>query len=180
MNEGINLLDPNKQGSVSNELLKRLKTMRLVVVGLLFIISVSSAILFMLVALSPLPALRKQQDTLQQNLSLVKNDMIKYELVNQRTTDIATILTRRRTIDTIISQVENVLPSDSSVTALQLQAGAITVTAESPSLDSLNNYLDGLMGYVQNKKNFSQVDLTELAIDATNNEYSVTVQLIPL
>jgi len=179
MNEGINLLDPNRKKGPSL-LLGRLKTTRTIVVGLLFIVSVTSVILFILVALSPLPALKKQEETLQQNLLLSKADMVKYALLQERTTEISGILAQRHTINQTIALIQSKLSSDTTVTAMQGSGNVLTLTVESPSLQSIDGFLNGLITLVQNKKTFKQVTMSELTVDQASNDYLVTVRLLLL
>jgi len=179
MNEGINLLDPNKRKGPS-VVLARLKTTRTLVMGLLFIVSVTSVILFILVALSPLPALQRQEATLNQNLTLSKTDMVKYALLQERTTDISSLLTKRHTLNQTISLIQSKLPNDISVTALQGDTGVLTITVESPSLQSIDSFLSGLISLVQAKKMFKQISVTELTVDQSSNDYLASLRLVLL
>ena len=176
MNEEINLLDPNKRKGPS-VLLARLKTTRTLVIGVLFIVSVTSVILFILVALSPLPALQRQEATLNENLTLSKTEMVKYALLQERTTDITSILTKRHTLNQTISLIQNKLPNDITVTALQGDTGVLTITVESPSLQSIDSFLSGLISLVQAKKMFKQISITELTVDQASNDYLASLRL---
>ncbi len=176
MSEGINLLEPNKNTRPA-VFLQRLQTMRVITIGLLFIISVSSVILFILVTLSPLPALQRQEQYLRQTLSASKNDIVKLAIVNGQTTSIEKLLTERKSLDQPLSLVQNKLSSDIVESQIQADNTNIVVTVESSSLQSLDTFLNGLVGYVQEKKAFSKATLVDLTEDATSNKYSVTVQL---
>src|SRR5260221_116547 len=110
MNEGINLLEPNKNTRASM-FLHRLHTMRVVTVGLLFIVSVSSVILFILVALSPLPTLQRQEQYLRQTLSASKSNIVKLALVKGQTDSIDRLLTQRHMLDQPIELVQEKISS---------------------------------------------------------------------
>lgn len=179
MSEGINLLDPNKQ-STSSAILRRLRTMRVVMIGLLFFVSVASVMLFILVTLSPLPSLQKQEQSLRLTLAQSKNDMIKFSWVSEQASTIDTILANRHTIDQTIDLILSKLPSDTTVTAIQVQKNSMSLTIESQSLQSLDTFITNLIGIVQGKKVFSQLNLTDLSIDSTNNAYSMTIQMVLL
>jgi hypothetical protein len=179
MNEGINLLDQNKKSS-GVILPGHLQKMRILVIGLLFIVSVSSVILFILVELSPLPALQTQEKSLEQTLLSSKSDIVKLSLVKERTTSISTLLAKRQNLDEKLGLVQDKISGNTTVTSLQADNTGILLTAESGSLQDLDNFLNGLIQYVQEKKIFSQVILVDLATDQTNGEYAVSVHLIPL
>ena len=176
MNESINLLDPNKK-TISSGFLRRMQVMRVITGGLLFIVSVSSVILFILVALSPLPSLQKQEQSLRLTLSQSKDDIVKLALINERTATVNNIITKRQSLDQTLALIQSKLSNDTTITAIQADKQSMTLTAESPSLQSLDNFLNGLMGFVQNKKSFSQVTLVDLTNDQANNQYAVTVRL---
>lgn len=178
MNEGINLLDPNKKSS--GFLPGHLQKMRIVVVGLLFIVSVSSVILFILVALSPLPTLQAQERSLQQTLLASKSDIVKLAFVKERASSISTLLAKRQDLDQTIGLIEAKITGNTTITSLQADNTGIVLTAESGSLQDLDNFLNGLIQYVQQKKAFSQVLMVDLATDQTTGEYAVSVRLNPL
>jgi hypothetical protein len=176
MSEGINLLEPNKNTKPA-DLLKKLQVMRIVTVGLLFIISVSSVILFILVTLSPLPALQRQESFLHQTLLSSKSDIVKLALVNTQTTAIQDLLTQRKMLDEPLSLIQNKLTSDMTVTELQADGNRIIISVESPNLQSIDTFLNGIVSYVQEKKTFSKVTMVDLTTDQVNNAYVVSVQL---
>lgn len=179
MNEGINLLESNKKNT-SAAFVRQLQTMRTLVIGLLFIVSVSSVILFILIALSPLPTLQNQEQSLQQSLTLSKNDIVKLDLIKERTTSISQFLDKRKKLDQTIQVIESKFTGDATVTAIESTNIGTTVTVESSSLQDLDNFLNGLIVLVQQKKSFSKVTLVDLATDQTNNKYEAIVRLNPL
>lgn len=179
MNEGINLLDPNKKKSASLAV-RRMEGLRLFAGSLLFIVAVASVILFILVAISPLPTLQKQQHSLELTLSSSKNDIAKLAYINERTTSIDEVLTKRQSMDQTIALLQSKLAGNTKVSAIRADKNILTVTVESKSLQSLDDFLNGVVGYVKNKQAFSQVTLTELTSDEVNNVYSMTVSLVLL
>jgi hypothetical protein len=176
MNEGINLLEPNKN-SGSAISLRRIRKMRVLTIGLLFIISVSSVILFILVALSPLPALQRQEQFLRQTLSASKTSIVKLSLVNSQTDAVNRLLTQRKSFDKPIGLIQDKLSDDITVEQLQVDNDSMVITVESASLQSLDTFLNGLINYVHDKNTFSKATLVDLTTDQATNAYSVTIQL---
>jgi hypothetical protein len=176
MNEGVNLLEPNKNTGPGN-ILHHLQVMRIITVFLLFIISVSAVIIFILVSISPLPELKNQEQSLQQTLLQSKSDIVKLSLVKEQTDAINQLITNRQSLDVPLSMIEYYLSSDMTVTDIQTDNKTILLTVESPSLKSLDTFLNGIIGYVQEKKVFSSAILVDLTTDQTDNEYALTVQL---
>ena len=176
MNEGINLLEPNKKTS-SVVILKHLQTTRIIVVSLLFLVSAFSVILFILVAISPLPALKVQEQSLQQNLLQTKNDSVKLSLINDRTDAISHFLAKRQMMDETLGVIESNLSDNTTVSAIQTTSKSVIITIDSNSLQDLDNFINGMIVLVQEKKTFSQVTLVDLTNTASNNGYEITVKL---
>lgn len=179
MNETINLLDPNKDNN-SAKSLKRLQLMRFFAIGMLFIVSASSIILFMLVSLSPLPELQRQEQALRLNLSESSEEMAKMALLAERTSAIESLLTKRTSYDQILSLLEERLSANAAITSIRVEQETLVVTIESRSLASLDTFLNGVIALVQEQKTFSQVTLSSLSSDNVRNEYSMTVRLVML
>jgi len=179
MNEKINLLDPNKK-TASFISVQHFQVMRIIVIAFLFIVSVSSVILFILVSLSPLPALQKQEQTLEQTLSQSRGEIAKIALLHERTSSITTFLSQRQMLDQTIGLIESKFSGDMKVTSLQVTNSGTIITVESSSLQDLDNFFNGLIVLIQQKKGFSQATLVDLANDSSSNEYDATIRLDPL
>lgn len=176
MNEGINLLEPSSR-KTKNDFLRKLQPMRLAMVGILFFVSVTAVILFIMVTISPLPSLQAQEQTLQSTLARSKDTIIKLALINDRTTTIQSLLAKRQTPSNAFSLVQRKLDSTMTVISLQSDSTGMMITVDSSSLLSIDSFLNGLIDYVQNKKMFSQVTLVSLTNDVSSNAYEATVQL---
>src|SRR5215469_8948196 len=98
MNERINLLEPNKDTGAS-VFLKRLQSMRVVTIGILFLVSATSVMLFILVAISPLPTLQKQLASLEATLAQSKSNIVKLAVVSDQANTANAIVKMRQTPD---------------------------------------------------------------------------------
>lgn len=176
MNDGVNLLEPNKNAGPGN-LLHHLQLMRIITISLLFIISATAVIVFILVSISPLPGLKNQEQSLEQTLLQSKSDIVKLSLVNDQTNAISMLMTSRETLNVPLSMIKYYISSDMTVDTIQVDDKTITMTVESQSLKSLDTFLNGIIGYVQEKKVFANATLVDLTIDQSNNAYALTVQM---
>jgi hypothetical protein len=179
MNEGINLLDPNKENTpgVVN---RRVLGLRAIAMGMLFLVSASSIILFILVTLSPLPELKKQETSLRATLATSHTDMAKLSLVNERAASIQTLLASRKSFDQTLELIQSKLPSGVDISAIQIDANIVSVTVESKSLKQLDDFINGLVGLVAEKNGFSRVTMTSLINDDSQSKYSVSLNLLLL
>jgi Tfp pilus assembly protein PilN len=177
MSEGINLLDPDKKSKRSGAVL-RFEGLRIFAGSMLFLVSTASVILFILVAISPLPKLQEQQRSLEQTLSTSKTDIAKLAYVNERTDTINQILTKRQSLDQTLGLIESKLPGDVHIAAIRADKNVVTVTATGKSLQSLDTFLNGLLSFVKAKSAFSQATMTELASDDQDGVYSMTINIV--
>lgn len=179
MNNGINLLDPhNKTESVIAS--KRITAMRFTAIALLFIVSVSSIVLFIMVALSPLPELQRQEQSLRLTLSEQSTDIAKVAVLNDRANAIDSLLKERRSYEELLQLLQAKLPSNVSINALRVLDNSVQVTVESNSLSELDTFIAGLIQYINEKKAFSQLTLSNLSTDNVRNNYSMTINLVML
>jgi Tfp pilus assembly protein PilN len=179
MSEGINLLEPNNK-SENKTAARRMQVMRYIAVGMLFIVSVSSVILFIMVSLSPLPELKRQEESLRLTLSQSSTDIAKLALLNERAESIGTLLDQRKSYEQILGLLQDKLPNNAEITSIRVEQQNLIITVESRSLTALDSFINGLVGYVEEEKGFSQVTMTTLSNDEVRNDYSLTLNLVML
>ena len=108
MNKGINLLGFEKKITI-NANLKKLKLLRILGVGLLFGISGLSIILFLFIALSPLPALQDEEKAALNRLAVHHPDIAQLFLINDRVKSGEVILSKRTNYNEILTEVRGLL-----------------------------------------------------------------------
>ena len=177
----INLL-PNKKKSTSSREIEadKFRLMRFFAMALLFGVSTASVILFLLISLSPLPQLKKQEEKGLANMALFHGDIAKLQVVNERTDSISTILSKRLTIDKTLDSIRSKLPAGCEISAFAMEKGSITVTVSSKSLSLLNDFLNNIVDTANRKEEFSQVKLSSLVADDQTSNYLLTVALTPI
>lgn len=176
MSRGINLLVEEKKKTV-HPLITKIIALRISAVGLLFLVSILSVILFLLIALSPIPQLRRQEQVAKDNLATFHPDIAKLQIINERATAIAGIMTKRTAFDKTIDFLQSKLPRGVSIETLTMSKKAIEVTVSSKSLNSLNAFINNLDASVEQKDTFSSVTLSSLSSEDTKDYYSLTLNL---
>ena len=179
MNTNINLLEDKKtkRGPISS---RSTQILRYVGIVLLFFVSASSIILFILISLSPLPNLKIQERQVNSALSQSHTDMAKLFLINERT-DVATmILANRKSYDRSLELIQSILPNGVDVEGLTIEKNTLSLTVSSQSLALLNTFVSSLTGAVTEKKVFSQLALGNFLIETAKNRYLVTLTLLLL
>lgn len=176
MNRGINLLREKKQVTLSPAL-KKLRILRIIALGFLFTISCFSIILFLLIALSPLPSLQQQEKNSLSTISQYHPDMARLELIVDRLKSSMVIIQNRNNFDQTLSEVRDMMPNGLTIVALNMQEKKISLTVTSQSLTSMDTFITNLTNSVDEKKNFSQVFLAGLITDEQRKLYTLTIDL---
>jgi len=173
MNSGINLI--GEKSKTQKVVLTRIKVLRSIAIGLLFIVSVSSVSLFMLITLSPLPTLQSQEKAAVASLSQQRTEIAKLAVVNERSDTIAGILSKRPNFDGTIDFMKSKLPRGVTITAFEVDKSTLSVTLSSKSLALLNEFLNNLLQSANETQKFSRVTLADLSIDSDSFSLKVNV-----
>jgi hypothetical protein len=179
MNKGINLLGEKKQKPLS-PVLKKIEVLRIIAIGLLFTVSSASIVLFLLIFLSPLPALQQREKEALSAIGQYHNDMGRLELINDRLKSSAIIIKQRNNFDEKLSAVYNMMSADLTVTGLVMKEKDIQITVSSSSLSSLEKFINSLILDSEEKKNFSEVSLKSLATDEKKRIFVLVISLVVL
>lgn len=154
--------------------------MRWIAIGLLFLVSVSSMILFFLIALSPLPELQQQQDERLATLATLRVPMTKVLLLQERMDTISGLLAKRNDVDKTIQSVLSKLPTDVSVTSIALKENNLEVTVTSQSLSSIDLFLNTMVTASEENNEFSMVILKDVSRDDQSQNFSSTISVTVL
>ncbi|MDO8460959.1 MAG: hypothetical protein Q7S38_00800 [bacterium] len=173
MNE-INLLPHVRESLVKSQ--RAVRIIRLISAVFLFLTAASSLGLFFLNLSSPLSSLKQEENKLLSELSLHKEKMENMLVAKERLKYISGILAKRRNYETEIELITSQLPSQVTVDSFSASQNAITITASSDSLFSLNKFTDHLTDITLNKKIFDKVSFDNLVFDGTNSKYSLSIK----
>ena len=178
MNSGINLLTTNKRVSALTPYVSKLKILRLFAMLLLFGVSAAAIIIFILIRVSPLPALQKQKSDSVRSLSQFHPQMSELAYINERLTSVSTVISKRTPFDDRISSLNAKLPPGLVITNITLNKTVINVTATANSLATVDAFLNNLTQAVEEKKEYSEVLLNSLSKDEENGKFTITVKLV--
>lgn len=179
MSSGINLLVEKKKKTV-HPIVTKLIALRFFAVGMLFFVSVLSVILFLLISLSPLPQLKRQEQAVKDNLSAFHTQIAKLLVINERSDTISSIMSKRTAFDKTIDFIKSKLPAGVHLDSLTMGREAVSVTVSSKSLHALDTFINTLVDSAEKKEKFTKVTLTSLSALETKNDYTLTLNLIAL
>lgn len=175
MNEDVNLIGTKeKHEALVPE--KKVQLMRFIAMLMLFSVSTAAVVLFILVALSPLPQLQKQEQSLRSALAGSHTDIGKLQLLDERVTSAGEILKARKQYDEIIAYVLQSMSGDIKITTIRMDKDALTLTVSSRSLASLDTFLNTMTTTRHGVKVFSQIMLNDLITDRESNVYMMSLR----
>ncbi len=151
--------------------------LRLAAVSLLFIVGTFSIILFFLIASSPLPGLRKEENTAKFEIDALHQKMAKYFVLNDQLRRILAVLKERPSYDRLIYALQKNLPSGMKVTTLKMDDKTVSLTFSSANLSDFNGFLALASGLTEKEKIFGRVVIDSLTVDPENGQYVLIVAL---
>lgn len=178
MSKGINLLD------YKNDLRKKDKShvhnwLRLSSILLLFGVSASSIVFFILIALSPLPELNKQQENASIILTEMVPDIIKLQLVKDRVNQIQVLDDNRLKYHLILQELDKIRPSDVDLETFTIGEEKLSFSIISSSLSSINSFLTKLSSS-DISKSFLIIEIPRIAVDKETGQFTAEVSVANL
>ncbi len=180
MSKGINLLINKKQRTISPLLFDRLRLTRLFAIGLLFLIGSVAIILFLLISISPLPGLRKQEAYTLTNIAAYHLNIGELILTHDRLKNISDVIEKRTYYDKKINVIENNLPEGITIKTLKMADKTIFIEGTSNSLESINTFFDNLLVSTGRNKEFTSVDMLSLSFDKDKQSFTFQLNLATL
>lgn len=178
MSEGINLLlNKNKNTRKNQEIIK---VLRITSIVLLFLVAISSVVVFLLKLQSPLTNLQNEERDVLSSISVLHPKVARLFLVSDRIKNISEIISKRPDFEKRIAIILKAVPNDVSLSAFNIDNKNVSITASSTSLSSIGQMLDSLVAMVTNKELFSKINLQGLTVDGTNGSYKVSIEAILL
>lgn len=174
MSSSINLLKTE-----GKEDLRRTRTayiLRLISLVFLGFVGLISIVLFILNSRISVSSVKGEEAIVAQNISFQKDRVSKYYLLNDRIKGVENILNNRKnytdSLNTLISQV----PSDASISSLEIDKGDVSLTVNSGSLLPLNKFLNNMIDLSINKHAIKDMTIETLSIDTKTGSYSLSIK----
>jgi len=174
MKSDINLLLKTK-----TEVAKKLKLS-----GLLKIISITSVVVIVLLALSlyilsrllSLEPIKEKQNAVISNINLLKNKQAKLIIVRNKLDNAAQIITKRPKFDSDIRTVIAKVPSEVSSQSLNLDKQKLTFNVASNSLKQINDFINNFTEMARSKNLIQDLTLGGVNFDPKSGSYSINIE----
>ncbi len=178
MNNGINLIS-SKHAALERQA-RIVRIFNRIAYSSLGIVAIGAVGLFFLNFYSPLPKLEAQQQATTQQLLSQKEKIAKLLLLRNRLQNITTLFQHSTSLDKTLTAIALNTPGDVSVDTLGIDETGVNLIVTSPSLLSINSFLDFLKSQVDKKSLFKKITISSLAVDVANGRYSLAVSATPL
>jgi hypothetical protein len=176
MNNSINLLDYKNKINPKKDTHKQ-RVLRLIAIGILSVVAASSVTFFILIALSPIPELRKQEIIASQKLSQEHTDIVKLLLIKERTDKIVKLIANRSRYDNELDLIMAKLPSGVIIDAVDIDKNHFLVTFSSNSLSQLDMFLNQLTSNNGSEKGLSNITIANLSNDNERAKFLLTLNM---
>lgn len=176
MSNEINLLLGRKTQPPS--FLKRRFLFHSLALGLMFIVSFASVVIFILIALTPLPSLKEREKDEMKRLSFYNEMIGELILTKDRLTEVNHILKKRPTYSLTLETVRKLLPASVSMDETHVNEKVLSLTVSSTSLISLDSFLDQLTMTNSDLKLFRSIKLVSILYNLDKSKYTLTLEVI--
>jgi Tfp pilus assembly protein PilN len=178
MNNEINLIASRRKASITKG--KSVLFVRNIAISCLIFVIVLSISLFFYSRNPRLLLLERQEQTAVRGISFAQQKIVSLLLTENRLSDIHSLLSKRDTFETTLSDIVRTLPQGVSVDSLSINQKAISITVSSLSLTSLNTFLDDITAETANKHIFKKLTVNSLIADLQVGRYILSLQGDPL
>lgn len=170
MKNEINLLPPKKVQGKSN---RQARTLRMVSVGLLLLVTTISVGVFFLTLFSPLPGLKKEEADASAKLDAYQKKAVAYLVTHQRLADIGSYIQKRYKYPQSLSDMQSTGNDQITFTGIKLTEKDVTLMVSSPSLQSINSVLNDITRKSEEEKLYSNFTVSSLDYTGETNEYAL-------
>lgn len=173
MSNNINLLKSSKTKRLNEE--KRIRILRIISVLFLVVVGVVSAGLFFMQVNAPVTLVENEELSQKKSLNQLGDRAVKLFITQNRIKDIASIIDKRKILDTVLGDIARAIETNISITSLNLDGKNFSLTVVSSSLSSLDTLVTTLVGMAESKKIFSKVTLEGLSVDPKIGNYTLSL-----
>ncbi len=156
---------------------RRLQIFRVVAIFVLFGVGAFSVILFLLIASSPLPNLRNEENALKFEIARLHSRMAKYFIVTDQLKYINDVLKGRPAHDGTLEKMQKDMPPSFSFSTLHIDEKNVLLTLASTSLSDFDTFLARLEALAVRDRQFRRVLINSLSLNPQTGQYTLAVSL---
>lgn len=172
---GINLLRSKHSATLTDS--KKVKqVLRVVSFGLLGVVALLAVGVYVLAASSKLPVLAREEGEITAAITKDKVRLGQLFFVRDQSISIKDVIGKRANLAEKVSEVKKIVPSDLSVSSLQIDKQSVSLSVVASSLLPLETLIDSLSDMVATKKLFKKVHVSGISVDLKNQTYATSIR----
>lgn len=169
----INLVADKESSASSKSKLKKIRSISYLV---LFLVTISSVLIFILNIRYSVNSVREQQTSVLNNLSIYNESVVKLIFLNQRLADIKVIFEDKTNYQELLTSFFSTLPPSVTIESYDINEGKFNLTLSSESLLALNESLNTILS-TANDQGISDVVLSSLTNSSSSYLMAVSMTL---
>lgn len=174
MNNGINLvvkrIDPEVEA-----LQKKIKVFRTIAVVMLTCITLASGVLFVMIAASPLPQLRQEEQRLFASLNESNSTIQRSILIDKQLEHVDSILTSRSELPVTMREILSNTPPSLTIISYTATDDQFEVTIQATSLSEIDSFFNSLRVLAEQEKIYRNITLETLSVSQAQGAYQFRI-----
>lgn len=155
---------------------KRLRYLRISALVLLFVVALISVVFFVITITLPISSVKKEQQKALTGISQLHNKLTAYALINERLTNISSIMLNRKDYPQMTNKILDIIPQDVEAGSINLDSGVFSMAIYSDSLFPLNTIINDMVELSNKEQVIKNLSIKSLTFDATSGKYSLVFQ----
>lgn len=174
MNSSINLVTADTRENLKRK--KRTYVLKIISIVFLIFVGFVSIILFFLNTSLSVSSVKKEEVATIQSISLQKDNLAKYNLLNDRLRSIKDILKGRKNYTNTLNVILDQIPQGVGTSSLNIEKNDVTITINAVSLLPINKFLNNIIELSAKKKVIKDMVIQSLSIDSKTGTYSLSIR----
>lgn len=173
MKTDINLLSALQSEEKKEE--KTLSLLRIISVGSILFVGISSILIFLIVqAISPESIEKKEKEVISK-VSVLRPKQAKLILVSQKIKNIQKIITKRSEYNEVLKKVVANIPSSVVVNSMNIDEQKIHVSVGSNSLAVIDEFLNNFINLANEKDTIGSLTIENMSLGVQSGRYTVSI-----
>lgn len=169
----INLLQKKRQLTSG----KTLRLVRILAIGFLLLVTLSSTSLFFINSRSPLVKLQKEEVHVLSNLSMSQRKIAKLIVLDDRLRNISSLSTNRPSYDKTMDIILNQASQEVQVNEIKINKEKIIVSASGLSVSTINTFIENMTKLSDKEKSFKKIILNGISVNSKTGIYSLSIDI---
>lgn len=154
---------------------KKIKVFRTIAVVMLTCITLASGVLFVMIAASPLPQLRQEEQRLFASLNESNSTIQRSILIDKQLEHVDSILTSRSELPVTMREILSNTPPSLTIISYTATDDQFEVTIQATSLSEIDSFFNSLRVLAEQEKIYRNITLETLSVSQAQGAYQFRI-----